>query len=85
MKGREVLEIEEDEVERGNWSGKLDFLLSCLGYAVGRWQLEAMSYWTLLVGGNSRQLDIGHCWYVATQGNELLNIVGMWQLKAMGY
>ena len=55
MKGREVLEIEEDEVERGNWSGKLDFLLSCLGYAVGRWQLKAMSYWTLLVGGNSRQ------------------------------
>ena len=26
---------EEEAGERGNWSGKLDFILSCVSYAVG--------------------------------------------------
>ena len=25
----------DENLERGNWSGKLDFLLSAIGYAVG--------------------------------------------------
>ena len=29
-----------DEVDRGNWSGKLDFLLSCIGYAVGKYRVS---------------------------------------------
>ena len=33
----------EEVVERGNWTGKLDFLLSCLGYAVGKSNLDAFT------------------------------------------
>ena len=57
VKKREDNKVEESGNERGAWGNQLEFILTCVGYAVGLGNVWRFPYLTFANGGGKKLYD----------------------------